>query len=305
MKRTGGDWSPDEKNIFFIAGDAEVFVEGAPLNDHLLIPVNAMKAASSLDSMRSWIAKGKSVLLDSGVFNLTMEHVRAHGVRMDEALSLAPDEIDGFDGLFELYCKVIASLGAESWGYIEIDQGGRENKIKTRAKLEKMGFNPIPVYHPLNDGPDYFDELAQNYDRICLGNIVQADGSMRKRLLSDIWERRRKYPNLWVHVLGLTPSQLQNAYPIDSADSSSWLAPVRYGAGSAKDRIALSGYSHLPRGFTYDYAADAEHPTGYLKARSLGAYLARFVGLNWRGLLSEYSGLGLDPDLYIEGKKNV
>ena len=60
---------------------------------------------------------------------------------------------------------------------VEVDQGGRENKIKTRARLEKMGLRPIPVYHPLNDGWDYFDYLAENYDRICMGNVVNAEAS--------------------------------------------------------------------------------------------------------------------------------
>jgi hypothetical protein len=33
------------------------------------------------------------------------------------------------------------------WGYIELDKGGRENKLRTRTRLHNHGLNPIPVYH--------------------------------------------------------------------------------------------------------------------------------------------------------------
>ena len=62
--------------------------------------------------------------------------------------------------------------------------------------LEQMGLRPIPVYHPFNDGWDYFDYLAERYDRICFGNVVQADRETRKRLVATAWERHRKYPHL-------------------------------------------------------------------------------------------------------------
>ena len=110
---------------------------------------------------------------------------------MDEVLSMAPEKLDGFDSLFDKYVRIIKEIGEESWGYIEIDQGGKDNKIKTRDRLHKLGFNPIPVYHPLVDGWDYFDYLAERYDRICLGNIVQAQNETRKRLLATMWERKR------------------------------------------------------------------------------------------------------------------
>jgi hypothetical protein len=41
-------------------------------------------------------------------------------------------------------------------GYTELDQGGRDHKRRTRTRLHDLGLNPIPVYHPFNDGWDYF-----------------------------------------------------------------------------------------------------------------------------------------------------
>ena len=63
------------------------------------------------------------------------------------------------------------------------------------GQAESLGLKPIPVYHPLLDGWDYFDELAAQYDRICFGNIVQAPAATRIRLLHTLWERHRRYPD--------------------------------------------------------------------------------------------------------------
>ena len=181
--------------------------EGIKAHDRLLCAVNEIGGDGAVDTLAGWAEAGNSVFIDSGVFSLTNEHARAHNMTMDQVLGLPPADIDGFDELFTKYVAIIKKLGDKVWGYIEIDQGGRDNKIKTRARLEALGFAPIPVYHPFVDGWDYFDELAQGYDRICFGNVVQADRDTRKRLLATAWERRRKYPHLWIHLLGLTSTR--------------------------------------------------------------------------------------------------
>jgi len=105
------------------------------------------------------------VLLDSGVYVLASQHADRHSISMDEALCLAPQEIEGFEALFDLYVEIVTKYESRLWGYVEIDFGGCTNKRRTRARLESLGLRPMPVYHPLNDGWDYFDELAQEYDR--------------------------------------------------------------------------------------------------------------------------------------------
>lgn len=78
---------------------------------------------------------------------------------------------------------------------------------------------------------------------------MQASKFVRLRLVHSLWERHRKYPDLWVHMLGMTPSQLLNAFPYDSADSSTWLNVVRWGGYS--ERAMLKAFSDLPRDFQY------------------------------------------------------
>lgn len=275
MKNTGGTWDRTIWPTYFVASGVNSLTIAADLHDHLLIAVNELDGKRAMDGLDKLIARGCTMFIDSGVFNLSMEHARAHDITMDQALSMAPERVDGFAELFERYVSLMQRLGNSVWGYIEIDQGGRENKIRTRDRLEALGLRPIPVYHPLNDGWDYFDELAQNYDRICFGNVVQADPNTRKRLMATAWERRRKYPHLWIHMLGLTPSELTTAYPPNSCDSSTWLQSVRWGLHVAQ--VANRAAWRMGHEFKHLPGSDSDSERGTTKATALGAYEAAMV----------------------------
>lgn len=299
--QTGGpQFDPQEGNIYFLASSVHRQAHGAVgAHRYLLVAVNEIGGDGDLEVIESWAGKGNpcagtKLFLDSGVFNLATEWAKAKGITMDEALSTPPDEIEGFAALFEKYVRVVTRLAPMLWGYIEIDQGGREHKVKTRARLEALGLRPIPVYHPLNDGWDYFDELASRYDRLCCGNVVKADDATRKRLLATMWERRRRYPRLWIHMLGMTPNERLNAYPVNSADSSTWLAPVRWPEADV-DRAALKAVGHMPRNYAYVAGSGAESATGDHKAVSLAAYKAALNLRNWRTHIAALQALGCDP----------
>jgi hypothetical protein len=229
VKRTGGAFDPGVRPLYFAAGATTAL----PLSDQMpasvLIAVNEIMTEKAERVALGWpVESGRRVLLDSGIFAMTQRHRREHGISMDEALALAPSEIDGFAELHARYCQLVDRWGDRLWGYIELDQGGAVNKRETRAGLEAAGLAPIPVYHPLNDGWAYFDELACGYDRICFGNIVNASQALRQRLLLTLWERHRAYPGLWVHVLGLARDPICLAAPVESCDTTSWLGMLRY-----------------------------------------------------------------------------
>ncbi len=254
VKRTGGGaFAPADRHLYFAAGDSEHYPH------HVLLATNDLLTAGHERRLVELLDAGHRVLLDSGIFWLTNQYKRTHGVSMDEALRLAPEAIDGFDDLYARYVELVQRHGDRLWGYIELDQGGRDNKIRTRARLEDEGLKPIPVYHPLVDGWDYFDELAQQYDRICFGNVVQAPAPVRLRLLHTLWERHRQYPDLWVHVLGLTVNEWCLAVPPDSCDSSTWLGPLRW-PDVRVDSALLRKVGVIDRGFAYDLDQPA-HPT--------------------------------------------
>lgn len=294
--RTGGpQFDPNEGNLYFLASSVHRQAHGAVgTHRYLLVAVNEIGGDKDIELIQSWAASGTKLFLDSGVFNLATQWAKAKGITMDEALSTPPDQIEGFKELFEKYVRVVGALESMLWGYIEIDQGGKANKIKTRARLEALGLRPIPVYHPFNDGWDYFDELASAYDRICCGNVVQANDATRLRLLATMWERKRRYPALWIHMLGMTPNERLNAYPISSADSSTWLAPVRW-PDSDRERAALKVISSMPRDYAYVMGSGAQSPTGDHKAVTMAAYKASLNLRNWRNHVAALQGLGCDP----------
>jgi hypothetical protein len=293
IKHTGGGaFDPQEGNTYFLASNIGPLTYGALAYEHLLIAVNEI-SSKDIPTIEGWMAEGKKVFIDSGVFWLTQEHKKKHGISMDEALGLAPEQIDGFDQLFDKYVSTVSRLEANCWGYIELDQGGMHNKIRTRARLEDMGLCPIPVYHPFNDGWDYFDYLAENYDRICFGNVVQASSTERLRLVATAWERKRRYPNLWIHLLGYTPNETLYALPISSGDSSSWLTAVRW--SGYRPQVCNKALPPLSRGYSYRLGSDAEGETGHRKATTLAAYGCELNLQNWRSHMAAMNELGINP----------
>lgn len=283
VKHTGGGaFKPDEQApIGFGAGGG---APESPVLDCVLVAANDVMtdgaAASQLDKP---LEDGKLVLLDSGIFWMTNRHARNNGVHMNDALALPPQEIDGFDELYPRYIELVRRYESALWGFMELDQGGAENKTVTRARIEDdAGVSPIPVYHPLNDGWDYFDVLAATYDRICLGNVVQAHTLVRTQLLHTLWERRRDYPTLaWVHALGLGVVDDLLAVPTESCDATSWQEPIRYPWG-IRPHAMLEAFGHTSRDFQYNQGAGPDDPAGVPRAEQACAWELLSSHLNWR-----------------------
>lgn len=279
IKQTDGclDLARD-KHCYFLASHPHILVAAVGVADYMLVALNDIETPKSITDVQTLIDSDVKVLFDSGIFNLANQHAQAHNLTHDQALNLAPDEIDGFDDLYERYADVIQTLGHDRlWGYIELDQGGAVNKRKTRARLEADGLRPIPVYHPLLDGWDYFDELASQYDRICVGNVVQASTPVRTRILATVHERAARYPHLWIHLLGYTLSQYLNAYPVASCDSSTWLAATRWTI-NYRESAMLKPTARMPIGFRYSTEAGQHHS----RQHEISAYASTQNLRNWR-----------------------
>lgn len=189
--------------------------------------------------------------------------------------------------------RLARTWGDRVWGTIELDQGGAANKRKTRARLEDLGLAPIPVYHPLADGWDYFDELAENYDRMCLGNIVQADAGLRLALLWTVEERRRAYPGLWIHLLGLTPSPWCHAFTVDSADSSTWLSPARW--GDYTERAMLDPLAELGPRYRSQRGVERSERGSWMDAVQMAGLGAAAMQAGWRHWLARLDEAGVQP----------
>ena len=289
MKKTGGKFDPADKHIYFMASNPKMMSGVIDQCKNCLIAVNELGTPQQESTLRLLLDAGINVFLDSGVYSIAMAHAKKNKISHNEALRVPLDELEKFPWLYDLYCKLVTQYGDQLWGYVEVDLGGKEQKIKTRAKLEGDGFRPIPVYHPLNDGWDYFDELASQYDRICVGNIVYASSQTRLRILSMIWERKQQYPNLWIHLLGFHMHEHLNAYPIESIDSSSWLEAVRW--GHVKERNMMRNMGSLGSGFRYELGSK----DSYKKGEKTWAYLNTLHQKNWRNHIKAATEAGLYP----------
>lgn len=243
-RTTGGTFDGDDPYVHFLAGGTTASFTNYR---HLLFAVNELNTKAELEAFERVCDSGVRVMLDSGIFNLAMTHAKKHNVTHDVGLSMAPEEIDGFDELWDQYGRLVTKYADRLWGVVELDQGGIENKPRTRARIEEeFGVIPMPVYHPLLDGWDYYDALAKKYDRICFGNIVKAAPTRRLRLVHTAVERARAYPYLWTHFLGMTPFQGLLALPYrGSSDSSSWLTGIRW-PPSWVAFSALGSIGHYP-----------------------------------------------------------
>lgn len=264
-RTSGGTWDPDSPNLVFLAGTLDNIARAS--NPYSLVAVNEINNQRDRDTVYR-LAETSRVLLDSGVFSLAMEHAKRHGVNHDVALNTPPEEIDGFDRLWDNYCTLATSLADRLWGIIELDLGGREHKPRTRARIiAETGLQPIPVYHPYGDGWDYYDEIAASHDRICYANLVKAAPPARLRLMWTAAERARQYPHLWTHLLGVTPSGTYLSMPMrGSCDSSAWLHALRWSAASWKSWAMLNrGVRdlHYLEGLRYLYGVEPDHPASH------------------------------------------
>lgn len=276
-QRTAGQWSLDEGPLYFMASSQSVLATIKETHPCLLVAVNEINSENDEDWIDEAIEAGCRVFIDSGVFSTAMEHAKKHGLSHDSALMVPLADIDGYPALREKYVRIARKFQDRAWGVVEIDLGGREQKIITRAGLEAEGIFPIPVFHPLNDGLEYFKFLAERYERFCCGNFVNAMTPVRTRLLYALAELRLSSPPVWIHALGLSPGTNMWAMPTDSYDSSSWMAARRYAQGYV-ERAAMRSLGRMPRTFRYRRGdRDSAHATDKMGAYGFGAHASGLV----------------------------
>lgn len=234
--------------LYFIAETSGWTLEKAGIEEYLdnyLRAINAISGENNIRRIKDHIDLGKNVLIDSGVFDLAKKFSQNKNISLSQAFSMDPTQVDGFEELFDKYVQVIRPLKDELWGYIEIDLGCQKDKTATRKRLKDLGLNPIPVYHFLTDSEDYLDFLCQNNNRICIGNLAQSNHRTRIDILSKIEKKRKQYPDLFIHFLGLSLSPYCFMFQIDSCDSSEFSAPVRW--NTIKLRSLLAVFSQLDK----------------------------------------------------------
>lgn len=238
---TGGRWDIKSSPLFFLV----IPHMGYKLYYHKqwLIPANIIGRHVATEHFEQYTENPTlDILLDSGAFTTASTYARKSGIPLGEAFKIPPAQLPGYNELLALYTKVVKQRGHLLWGYIELDLGSTADRDALRAQQADDGIVPIPVYHPLTDPYEYFDQLASTHDRVCIGGIVGAEPNAKRIALADIaYRRNRRYPHVWLHALGQEPSPLLTAFEYNSADTSGWASPFMYGTGDANAALRATG----------------------------------------------------------------
>jgi len=230
VKKTDGQWNVEDAGVFFTAMVNRNFnfidcTKSGAMSKWVLISMPNLPSKKETDAL----CKHGSFFLDSGIFGIANAHAKKMNLSHVEALLVKPSEVEGWDKFIKEWKTQVARIKNKCWGYVEIDIGGTDQKNKTRAGLQAEGFNPIPVVHPLTDGWDYFDAMANEYDRLCIGNLVQSNEHVRYEILKTVAERRVGKNVQWIHALGITACPLWFCFPTESCDSSAYANVLRFG----------------------------------------------------------------------------
>lgn len=291
---TGGRFSSrEERPLYFLAATISN-VKSAGVIRRFLASVAYAKSKKSHEQIRQMADDGDEILLDSGIHTLGEANVKAKGISRQEALAIPPDECPGWAGMSEAYLSLLRLVGDKVWGYVESDQGGATWKREIRKRYHDAGFSPIPVYHPMVDPYEYFDELCEGFDRVAVGNIAFAETKDRLAIVNDVRQRAKRYPHVWMHGLGYTPDERVIALPWDSMDSSTWIVPLQYPLGMNEKAMGRNVY-RLGREFTYDRSVGAADPKGQGAAYRQAGYMARCLERNVAGALGRIQELGFEP----------
>lgn len=157
------------------------------------------------------------VLIDSGAF--TIREKTNKEIKYEEYL--------------EQYADFIVKNNIKKFFELDIDSIVGYEKVKYyRTKLETLTNRPcIPVWH-INRGKEDFIQTCENYGYVALGGIASyQDRTRNKKYIESFpWFIREAHKrNCKIHGLGITEYKTIKKCHFDSVDSTTWLAPTKYG----------------------------------------------------------------------------
>ena len=287
IKKTGGGaFDPELQGLHFFATGLQwhLRVSGAGHKSYLVAVNHISEGKKGNDEIELLLTiPDVRVFLDSGIFTLCADYARKNGLQLEEVFGYQPEQVDGYEKLKSRYIDLIRKYGDRLWGYVELDMGGTETKIRVRSELEAIGIRPIPVFHPMHDSWDYYERLLREYDRICIGNIVNASPKTRSLVLTECARRKKAInSNCFIHILGSSANGLITSLQFESCDSSSWNSRLRF---PVLNNVHLDGnIGGLPSWFLYEQNGD---PGVITKAGLSCAYQHHLFNLGRGAYLAE------------------
>lgn len=235
MKHTTGVWNPKEKHLSFAAGADFIF----PLIYKGILPdikpkfkLNGLIELGSFNKNKAeqYFNYFDNLLVDSGAFSIASAYCKKHNIPLNQAFLTKYTSLDNYAKHWDKYIKVAQDYKDKYFGIVEIDLGGYQGKQEIRALIEQQGIIPIPVFHALVDPIEYFEQLVNEYDRVCISNIAFASKSDRVKIMLYInYYLYKQNLNTFIHWLGvgIVDSLFYNL--LGSCDATTWLNGELYG----------------------------------------------------------------------------
>lgn len=176
------------------------------------------------------------VIIDSGAFT-------AHS----KGISISVEELCEFIIEFK---KSYSYLQSTHFMTLDV-KGDQAQTWKNFHRMQALGIETMPVLSGAQATLKDIDR-AFEHEYIAAGNLVGGP-ACQKQILDKIFNRAMAYNDKHgripkIHLLGLTQGWSCNRYPAYSCDSSSWLAPFRYGHSRLKTSRKLPTYQHSAAG---------------------------------------------------------
>lgn len=130
----------------------------------------------------------------------------------------------------EEYSSFVKENNDYLYAYSNLDVIGDSKATRNNQKaLEKLGINPIPVFH-YNENEKYLIKyLKEGYKHIALGGLVMTSKKHFKDWLDKIWGKYLVNTNIKIHGFAVTSHSLLTRFPWHSVDSTTWIFAASMG----------------------------------------------------------------------------
>jgi len=203
--------------------------------------------------------KGSKLFVDSGAFTAW---TKGKSIDVDEYI----DFINTYSEHIELYGQIDVIPGDIIKGHTaeQVEEAAAatwENYLYMRPRMKKpegllYTFHVGEPYRYLEQALEWRDDNGQPIPYIALGGMVGKPMPTKKSFLDSCFNiiMKSSNPKVKVHAFGMTSFSLLEAYPITSADSTSWIMTGANGniitdvgiiAISEKAKRLPEHYSHL------------------------------------------------------------
>jgi len=174
----------------------------------------------------------------------------------------------------EGYCHFLRSRSHLFDEYIALDVlGDKEKTLENYSKMVKLGLRPLGVVTIDMKAEESLAYLEKNR-RLCVaGGVLRGNESWLPHKISLI--NRLSEGAARIHGLGYSPTPIEPTLQLHSVDSSSWLAPLRFGRLSLWDQKRLKmeswRWADVERGETPQEVAEIFYNSNIDSARILSS----------------------------------